>query len=129
MGTLPASTRRASTITAKDEDVACPDELLTPPVFNYSRSLQWASTAEIAFQVLKVASEKADNHIPVRFGNVPWVESEEVEPDTTKTIHRSNRLGSPQEIAIHCEHSQFDGTQCNHHWALGVFSYRLVCFA
>ncbi|OJA11427.1 hypothetical protein AZE42_04590 [Rhizopogon vesiculosus] len=70
MGTPPASTRRALTITARDEDVSCPDELLTPPVFNYSRSPQWASTAETAFQVFKVASEKADNHIPGRFGNV-----------------------------------------------------------
>ncbi|OJA11440.1 hypothetical protein AZE42_04581 [Rhizopogon vesiculosus] len=120
MGTPPASTRRALTITAKDEDVACPDELLTPPVFNYSRSPQWASTAETAFQVFKVASDKADDHIPVRHWNT-WVESEEAENDTTKTIYRSNRLGSPHEIAKYCEDGKFDGIQRNH-WAPGVFT-------
>lgn len=63
----PASTPRAL-ITANKEDVTSPDELLTPPVFNYSRSLQWSSEAETAFQVLKVALQKAQSCIPVRFG-------------------------------------------------------------
>jgi hypothetical protein len=63
----PASTPRAL-ITANKEDVTSPDDLLTPPVFNYSRSLQWSSEAETAFQVLKVALQKAQSCIPVRFG-------------------------------------------------------------
>ncbi|KAG1727271.1 uncharacterized protein EDB91DRAFT_893744 [Suillus paluster] len=70
MEMLPASSRRALAITAKEEDVTSPDELLTPPVFNYSRSLRWASTADTIFLVFKGASEKAQSHLPVCFGNI-----------------------------------------------------------
>ncbi|KAG1769634.1 hypothetical protein EDD22DRAFT_1048049 [Suillus occidentalis] len=59
------STQRALTITAQEEDVMSPDELLTPPVFNYSRSLEWACTAEDVFLMYKAASEKARSRIPV----------------------------------------------------------------
>ncbi|OJA17945.1 hypothetical protein AZE42_12303, partial [Rhizopogon vesiculosus] len=113
MGMPPASNRRALTITAKDEDVMSPDELLTPPVFNYSRCLQWASTAETIFQVFQAASEKAQNRIPVCSGN-EWVES-----DTPKVIHPSNRRGSPQEIALYCAQSK-DAQRS--HWAPGAFT-------
>ncbi|KAG2151698.1 hypothetical protein BD769DRAFT_1623497 [Suillus cothurnatus] len=58
-GMLPASSRRALAITAKEEDVMSPDEFLNPPVFNYSRSLRWGYTAETICLVFKVASEKA----------------------------------------------------------------------
>ncbi|OAX33735.1 hypothetical protein K503DRAFT_851829 [Rhizopogon vinicolor AM-OR11-026] len=116
LGTSPTSTRRALTITAQ-EDVMSPDELLTPPVFNYSRSLQWASTANTIFLVFKVASEKAQNRIPVQIGS-DWVES-----DTPKDIHPSNRRGFPQEIIEYC--AQPVDVQRSH-WAPGVFTKMAV---
>ncbi|KAG1749682.1 uncharacterized protein EDB91DRAFT_1217491 [Suillus paluster] len=112
-GTPPASTQRALTITAKEDDVMSPDELLTPPVFNYSRSLRWASTAETMFLAFKVASEKAESHIPVH-SESEWVESHNI-----KTIHPSNRRGSPQEITAYC--APPDGAWRSH-WAPGVFT-------
>ncbi|KAG2142515.1 hypothetical protein BD769DRAFT_1625827 [Suillus cothurnatus] len=117
IATPPASAQRALTITSRDEDVMSPDELLTPPVFNYSRSLQWAYTAEIIFQMYKAASEKALNRIPVNPGN-EWVES-----DDFKSIHPCNRRGSPQEITAYC--AQADRARCSH-WAPGVFTRMVI---
>jgi hypothetical protein len=117
IATPPASAQRALTIASRDEDVMSPDELLTPPVFNYSRSLQWAYTAEIIFQMYKAASEKARNRIPVNPGN-EWVES-----DDFKSIHPCNRRGSPQEITAYC--AQPDRARCSH-WAPGVFTRMVI---
>ncbi|KAG0697778.1 hypothetical protein DFH29DRAFT_1020736 [Suillus ampliporus] len=119
MGMPPASTRRALTITAmeEDSDVMSPDELLTPPVFNYSRSLRWASTADTMFLAFKAASDKAKSRMPVQFGS-EWVES-----DDMKTIHPSNRRGSSQDITTYC--AQPDGAQ-HSHWAPGMFTRMFV---
>ncbi|KAG2157264.1 hypothetical protein DEU56DRAFT_896932 [Suillus clintonianus] len=112
-GTPPASAQGALIITAQEEDVMSPDELLTPPVFNYSRSLQWAYTAETIFLVYKAASEKAKSRTPVNFGS-EWVES-----DDFKSIHPSNRRGSLQEITAYCAQPV---RTCRSHWAPGVFT-------
>jgi len=112
VGSSPAFTHRALTITANENDVMSPDELLTPPVFNYSRSLQWAATAETAFQVFKAASEKAQHRIPVRSEN-KWIESD------IGVIDPSNRRGSLAEISTYC--ALPDGAQRSH-WAPGVFT-------
>jgi hypothetical protein len=116
-GISRASARRALTITATEEEVLSPDEILTPPVFNYSRWLQWASTAETVFQVFKVASEKAQHRIPVRFGS-EWIES-----DILKAIHPSNRRGSPQDINMYCVQGEYAKRS---HWAPGVFTRMAV---
>ncbi|KAG2050425.1 hypothetical protein BDR06DRAFT_983988 [Suillus hirtellus] len=109
VGTLSASSRRASAITAKENDVMSPDELLTPPVFNYSRSLRWASTAETIFMVFKQdaeASEKAHSHLPVCGSD---------------GIHDRNRHESLRHIAVYC--AEPNGVQILHsHWAPGVFT-------
>jgi hypothetical protein len=113
----PTSTRRALTITATDEEVESPDELVTAPVFNYSRSLRWASTAESIFLVFKMASEKAKKRLAVRGGR--WVESEVDELDTTvNAIYPDNRRGSSEEIASYC--AQLDDAQRSH-WTPEVF--------
>jgi len=113
IGKPSAPSRRALTICAEEEDVMSPDELLTPPVFNYSRALQWASTVNTAFLVFKAASDKARNRITVQPGS-DWVES-----DTLNDIHPSNRCGSPEEIARYCAQP----TDVQHsHWAPGVFT-------
>jgi hypothetical protein len=117
IATPPASVQRALTITAQEEDVVSPDELLTPPVFNYSRSLQWACTAEDVFLMYKAASEKARSRIPIN------AESEWVESDDLKSIHPHNRRGSPQEIAAYC--GQPDRARRSH-WAPGVFTRMLI---
>jgi hypothetical protein len=117
MGTSTASARRALTITAQEKDVVSPDELLTPPVFNYSRSLQWASTADTISLMFEAASEKAQNCIPVSLGS-EWVESH-----TSETIHPSNRRGSPEEIVMYC--AQPYGAY-HSHWAPGVFTRMAV---
>ncbi|KAG1820504.1 uncharacterized protein BJ212DRAFT_1297883 [Suillus subaureus] len=109
-GMLPASFRRALAITAKEEDVMSPDELLTPPVFNYSRSLRWASTAETIFMVFKVASEKAHSHLPV-------CGSDRAESDITI---ESRHL---HDVAVYC--AQLNGMQSSH-WAPGVFTRMVI---
>lgn len=113
MGQTPAINQRALTITAAEEDVMSPDELLTPPVFNYSRTLRWASTAHTTFQMFKRASENARCGRPVRIG-VEWLKSE-----TPNSIHPMNRHGSPKETAEYC--GLFDGERRSH-WAPGVFT-------
>ncbi|KAG2369101.1 hypothetical protein BDR07DRAFT_1371673 [Suillus spraguei] len=107
---LPASSRRALAITAKEDDVMSPDELLTPPVFNYSRSLRWASTVDTILMVFKVASD-ARSHPPV-YG------SERVESGIN--IDDSNQCGSlqcaqPNEVQI-----------LSSHWAPGVFTRMVI---
>ena len=113
MGQTSAITQRALTITAAEEDVMSPDELLTPPVFNYSRSLSWSSTAETTFLMFKRATEKSRSGIPVRSG-VDWVKSED-----SDVIHPMNRLGSPEETATYCALSNGERGS---HWAPGVFT-------
>ncbi|KAG1739815.1 uncharacterized protein EDB91DRAFT_368426 [Suillus paluster] len=123
MRTPLAFTRRPLTITAKEKDVMSPDELLTPPVFNYSRSLPWASTANAISLMFEVASEKAECRIPVRSGS-EWVES-----DTSESIHPSNRYGSSEEIARYCA-EPYCAEPCGaeplgaepSHWGPGVFT-------
>jgi hypothetical protein len=108
-GMLPASTRRALAITAKEEDVMSPDEYLTPPVFNYSRSLRWASTAETIRLMFKVASENARS-VPFHLG------SERVEFYTTRDTNGHESLeGAAKYFA------QPSKTQSSH-WAPGVFT-------
>ncbi|KAG1769626.1 hypothetical protein EDD22DRAFT_843540 [Suillus occidentalis] len=65
-GSIGTPTQRALTITARDDDVASSDELLTPPVFNYSRSLPWTHTAEAMFLAFQAA---AQNQFPVNINS------------------------------------------------------------
>ncbi|KAG2754103.1 hypothetical protein P692DRAFT_20721158 [Suillus brevipes Sb2] len=127
---LPASFRRALAITAKEEDVISPDELLTPPVFNYSRSLRWASTAETIFMVFKVASEEVHSHPfargsdSVKFDkNIESNTAKDIETiqyiETIQDINERSRRGSLQDIAVYCV--QRNGVQSSH-WAPGVFT-------
>ncbi|KAG2135381.1 uncharacterized protein EDB93DRAFT_1170951 [Suillus bovinus] len=131
VGMLPASSRRALAITAKEDDVMSPDELLTPPVYNYSRSLRWASTAESVFMVFKEdseASEKIHSHLPVcrNDGNDSGINdaTENIQYiDTTNDIHDKNRRGSLQYV--YC--AEPDGAQSVHsHWAPGVFTRMFI---
>ncbi|KAG1744309.1 hypothetical protein EDD22DRAFT_291625 [Suillus occidentalis] len=127
---LPASFRRALAITAKDEDVISPDELLTPPVFNYSRSLRWASTADIIFMVFKVASEEVHSH-PFARGSDSVKSDKNIESNTTKDIetiqyidtiqdiNKRSRDGSLQDVAVY--RVQRNEVQSSH-WAPGVFT-------
>jgi hypothetical protein len=80
-----------------------PDEFLNPPVFNYSRSLRWAYTAETICLVFKVASEKAHG-LPSDLG------SERAESDTT-TDDYGALMHNPQP-----------GEAQSSHWAPGVFT-------
>jgi hypothetical protein len=129
-GMFPASSRRALAITAKEEDVMSPDELLTPPVFNYSRSLRWASTAHTIFMVFKVASEKAHIHLPVCGSD--WVESSiNMDSDSTKVIETiqdtddRNRRGSLQDD--HMYYTQpYRVQSLSSHWAPGVFTRMVI---
>ncbi|KAG2123593.1 hypothetical protein DEU56DRAFT_47123 [Suillus clintonianus] len=110
----PAFAEKALTITAQDKDVVSPDELLTPPVFNYSRSLQWASTAEKIFLAYKKASGKAEGRIPVHSDSPDdWAEPNDSE---SKSIHPDNRHGSDDQIIAYC------AAQPRSRWAPGVFT-------
>ncbi|KAG1757928.1 hypothetical protein EDB19DRAFT_75286 [Suillus lakei] len=118
IGIPPASgpTQRALTITAQEDDVISPDALLTPPVFNYSRSLRWAYIAETIFQVFKAASEKAQKCIPVNNDPYRWVS----EPGDM-AIHPDNRCGTPDQIRAYCAQPAQPS-----HWAPGVITRMAV---
>jgi hypothetical protein len=109
---IGTSTQRALTIIAQDG--ASSDELLTPPIFNYSRSLSWAYTAETMFQTFKAASENAQKKIPVNTNEeAVWTS------DSNLPIHPNNRRGSPEQIRVYCRqpaHRQ------RSHWVPGVFT-------
>ncbi|KAG1773688.1 hypothetical protein EV702DRAFT_1009781 [Suillus placidus] len=115
-GMLPASSWRALAITAQEEDVMSPDEFLTPPVYNYSRSLRWASTAETIYLVFKVASEKTHS-LPL------YLESAELDTatqsDTTQDIDDQDRHGSLQDAIMYCPQP---GEAQSSLWAPGVFT-------
>ncbi|KAG2130899.1 hypothetical protein DEU56DRAFT_954381, partial [Suillus clintonianus] len=109
MGTSTASTRRALTIIAKEKDVSSPDELLTPPIFNYSRSLRWASIVDgiyLAFEA-EEASKEAQNRTPVSFP-IPTQKSESFE-----TLPLNYPLKSSEETPR---------VPQRNHWAPGVFT-------
>lgn len=111
MGTSTTSTQKALTITAPDNDVSSPDELLTPPVFNYSRSFRWASTAHMMFLEFKAASEEegseeeAQNFTCVSFP-IPIQQSDSLEtlhhpyPPTGKTFKEYSRWAPGMTIRI-----------------------------
>ncbi|KAG1845520.1 hypothetical protein DFJ58DRAFT_893770 [Suillus subalutaceus] len=107
------STQRALTITAQDHEVMSPDELLTPPVFNYSRSLPWANTADTMFQVFEAASEKVRNRIPVNKPDEDGVWAS----DLRSAIHPDNRRGTHEQIRAYCAI-----TAQRSHWVPGVFT-------
>ncbi|KAG2142507.1 hypothetical protein BD769DRAFT_1598929 [Suillus cothurnatus] len=109
------STHRPFTITAQDHEVVSPDELLTPPIFNYSCLLPWTKTADTVLQVLKAASDKAENNLPVN-------QSGEWHSDLQSVIHPSNRSGTPEQIRAYCA---MDAQRS--HWAPEVF--RRMAFA
>lgn len=120
-GMFPASSRRALAITAKDDDVISPDELLTPPVFNYSRSLRWASTADAIFMVFKLESEKAYSRLPVCRSD--WVESGTgIESNTAKDIDDENQHGSFETVPVQCAQQNRLQSLVSSHWAPGVFT-------
>ncbi|KAG2050575.1 hypothetical protein BDR06DRAFT_974467 [Suillus hirtellus] len=137
VGALPASSRRALAITAKENDVMSPDELFTPPVFNYSRSLRWAFTAETVFTVFKEdleASEKVHSHLPVCGSdgnecgtNDPTDHIETVQYINTKqdNYDKKDRRGSLQHSVMYCAEPDGMQGQCSH-WAPGVFTRMFI---
>ncbi|KAG1810739.1 hypothetical protein EV424DRAFT_1571405 [Suillus variegatus] len=119
VGMLPASSRRALAITAKEDDVMSPDELLTPPVFNYARSLRWASTAETIFMVFKQDSEASEN-ASSHPSTIQYI-------DATQSIHGTNRRESLQHIAVPVYCAEPNGVQIvRSHWAPGVFTRMFI---
>ncbi|KAG1816879.1 uncharacterized protein BJ212DRAFT_181309 [Suillus subaureus] len=110
-----ASSRRALAITAKEEDVMSPDEFLTPPIFNYSRSLRWASTAETICLVFKVASEKAHS-LPSDLGSERAEFDTAIQSDTTRD---TDDRESCQDPIMYCAQP---GEAQSSHWAPGVFT-------
>jgi hypothetical protein len=106
-----SSIQRALTITAQDGDVVSPDELRTPPVFNYSRLLSWSKTADTIFLVFEAASNNAKNRHPVN-------QSGQWTGNLQSAIHPDNRSGTSEQIEAYCA---IDPAQCCH-WAPGVFT-------
>jgi hypothetical protein len=85
-----------------------PDEFLSPPVFNYSRSLRWAYTAETICLGFKVASEKAH-------GLSSDLGSERAEFGTNRSDTTTDDCGALM-------HNPQPGEAQSSHWAPGVFT-------
>jgi hypothetical protein len=112
------SAEKGLSMTVKDKEVTSLDELLTPPVFNYSRSLPWAKTAEKMFQVFKVASEKAKKDPPVNHPEGDRGVRASGPSDLDSAVHPENRHETPEQIEAYCA---IELAKCCH-WAPGVFT-------
>ncbi|KAG2135739.1 uncharacterized protein EDB93DRAFT_822762 [Suillus bovinus] len=127
VGMPSASSRRALAITAEEDDVMSPDELFTPPVFNYSRSLRWASTAEAILMLFKKeleASERAYSNLPVRESNGDESGIDD-STESIETIHDGNRRRSSQYVVVDYTEPDGEKSPCTH-WAPGVFTRMFI---
>ncbi|KAG2110070.1 hypothetical protein BD769DRAFT_98125 [Suillus cothurnatus] len=90
------SEMRAVSIDTDMENPSSPDEMLTPPVYNYARAISWSRSAEDVYNAFRIASKKAKDHKPVAIG-AKW-------KNTNKKdfIEPSNRKGNVSEVNAYC---------------------------
>ncbi|KAG1728556.1 hypothetical protein EDB19DRAFT_1746441 [Suillus lakei] len=104
------SERRAVSIDTNVEKPSSPDEMLTPPVYNYARAISWSRSAEDVFNAFRIASDNAGNHKPVRgaWKNV----------NKRNFIEPSNRSGNASEVNAYCRLPRY---AVRSPWATGMF--------
>ncbi|KAG1729285.1 hypothetical protein EDB19DRAFT_2042348 [Suillus lakei] len=83
-----------------------PDELLTPPVFNYSRPWQWMPTAAAIFVVFKVASNMAQSRISFAPQQSTWVPVGERRVLCTAI---GRQMFSQEWLSLHALRSYYNG--------------------
>lgn len=111
------SEKRAVSIDTNIENPSSPDEMLTPPVYNYARAILWSRSAEDVFDAFRIASNNAKIHKPVTTGA------------TWKNVNRrdfidpSNRKGNASEVNAYCRLPRYPGRSP---WATGMFSRMFV---
>ncbi|KAG2043165.1 hypothetical protein BDR03DRAFT_853190 [Suillus americanus] len=108
---------RAVSIDTKMENPSCPDEMLTPPVYNYARAISWSRSAEDVFNAFEIASDRAKEH-------------ETVTPDATwenasgeGIVEPRNRKGNASQVDAYCTPRQ---NVVRSPWATGMFSRMFV---
>lgn len=108
------SDKRALSIDINAEDPSSPDEMLTPPVFNYARAILWSRSAEDVFNTFRMASNNAKTHVPVKTGpDVTWINA-----NRRDFIEPSNREGSASEVEAYCRLPRY---AVRSPWATGMF--------
>ncbi|KAG2352333.1 hypothetical protein BDR07DRAFT_1367332 [Suillus spraguei] len=108
---------RAISIDTDMENPSSPDEMLTPPVYNYARAISWSRSAEDIFNTFQIASKNAKSHKPVKTG-ATW-------KNTNKKgfIEPSNRKGKAFEVDAYCRLPRYEGRSP---WATGMFKRMFV---
>ncbi|KAG2151539.1 hypothetical protein DEU56DRAFT_555464 [Suillus clintonianus] len=107
--------RRAVSIETSVEKPSSPDEILTPPIYNYARAISWSRSAEDVFDAFRIASDNARQHRPVTAG-ATWINAIK-----RNTIEPPNRSGNPSEVDLYCRLPRY---AVRSRWATGMF-YRM----
>ncbi|KAG2143384.1 uncharacterized protein EDB93DRAFT_584706 [Suillus bovinus] len=109
------SEKRAVSIDTNMENPSSPDEMLTPPVYNYARAISWSRSAEDVFDAFRIASSNARIHRPVMIG-ATWMNT-----NKRNFIEPSNREGNASEVNAYCRLPRYAVRSA---WATGMF-YRM----
>ncbi|KAG2160055.1 uncharacterized protein EDB93DRAFT_1073334, partial [Suillus bovinus] len=106
------SERRAVSIDTNMENPSSPDEMLTPPVYNYARAISWSRSAEDIFDAFRIASNNARVHRPVMIG-ATWKNT-----NRRNFIEHDNRMGNASEVDAYCRLPLY---AVRSPWATGMF--------
>jgi len=111
------SEMRAFSIDTDMDNPSSPDEMLTPPVYNYARAISWSRSAEDVFNAFRIASNNAKIHKPVTTG-ATWKNA-----NRRNFIEPSNRQGNASEVDAYCRLPRY---AVRSPWATGMFSRMFV---
>ncbi|KAG2151908.1 hypothetical protein BD769DRAFT_10395 [Suillus cothurnatus] len=111
------SEMRALFIDTDMDHPSSPDEMLTPPVYNYARAISWSRSAEDVFNAFRIASNNAKIHKPVTTG-ATWKNA-----NRRNFIEPSNRKGNASEVDAYCRLPRY---VVRSPWATGMFSRMFV---
>ncbi|KAG2114339.1 uncharacterized protein F5147DRAFT_786912 [Suillus discolor] len=106
------SERRAVSIDTNRESPSSPDEMLTPPVYNYARAISWSRSAEDIYNAFRIASNNARIHRPVMI-DATWINT-----NRKSFIEPGNRRGNASEVDAYCKLPQH---VVRSPWATGMF--------
>ncbi|KAG2357250.1 hypothetical protein BDR07DRAFT_1473546 [Suillus spraguei] len=105
---------RAISIDTDMENPSSPDEMLTPPIYNYARAISWSRSAEDILNTFQIASKNAKSHRTVKTG-ATWRNA-----NKKGFIESSNRKGNASEVDAYC---RLPGRSP---WATGIFNRMFV---
>ncbi|KAH0828792.1 hypothetical protein J3R83DRAFT_3237 [Lanmaoa asiatica] len=101
-----------------DRNVISPDELRTPPVFNYARTLSWSRTTYVTSLYYRAAWRKMNHRVGVDGAHIPR--------NVHNHVPRESRLGNRDQIIQYCHPDDREYHGANVLWPRGVFFNMIV---